>query len=568
MRGIWGHAVRKFAFDAGHIFKALPAHSLNLRSLTLLTMACILLAHPRWTAAVLCQYPRTHTQKMRLSDRRRRMFDVAPLCSDFARTFRQMGPFSSGSTRCKVGVVPCALVYVELDGTGSPNCTNANPFCYLEQAIALHRSLKAVGLPGLTVATNVADQIERHLAEVDSDSRPHIFQLAASTLALPKITRFYSAHFKLDMMEQLGATLQESDLLLVLDTDMLALRTLDEEVLRRCLTTGVGAFDISDQEFSAYGDARVIADLETTAGTRLRNPRWFGGEALLATAGFISELVPRAHACFERYRQAMGELNHNGDEAFISAALNLLADDGHQIIDLGAHRLVGRHWSGNTHRDLRWFKGCSLLHLPGCKRLLERQARRRTFSAAHVWRRLVLLHELNRPIWPLRRWIRSTVRPRHRTPARAATNAAPRVDVLVFDPDARRLSILVSRLTSLGMQVMPTITTQQARLEAVRLDPRVIVASSPLRVVDAGDLPDDVLGVRNCTHRPVMIAFSVDDARLDWTEWDRWFPRSADPAAIVRAVADALDRGSRASVSHTGRRVPRFCERPGRSFWE
>ncbi|MBN3756617.1 response regulator receiver protein [Paraburkholderia sp. Tr-20389] len=463
------------------------------------------------------------------------MFDAALLRKSFAPTIRQTKHCSSGLSDRGVGVVPCALVYIETDSAGSPNCTSVDPFCYLEQAITLNRSLKAVGLPTLTVATNVAAQVVRYLEKVEADARPHVIQLSPSTLTLSKMTRFYSAHFKLDMMEQLGATLREGELLMVLDTDMLALRPVDEELLLRCQTIGVGAFDISDQEFSAYGDARVIADLETVAGSRLQNPRWFGGEILLASAGFIAALVPRAHACFERYTRVIHELNHNGDEAFISAALNLLADDGFPIIDLGAHRAVGRHWSGNTHRDLRWFKGCSLLHLPGCKRLLERQARRPGFSAAHVWRSLVLKHEINRTVWPLRRWVRSRVRPRlHRRVAQAA-----RVDVLVLDPDAGRLSQLVSRLTSHGVYVMSALTTEEARNEARRLNPRVIVSSSPRGVVDAGDL----LEALDAQHRPVMIAFSTDDARLDWAQWDTWFPRSADLSDVVQAVTQAL--GSR-----------------------
>ena len=322
----------------------------------------------------------------------------------------QTVPSSPDSARSRIGLVPCALLFVETDSTGSPNCTRADPFCYLEQAITLNRSLMAVGLPRLTVATNVADQIEQCLTKVGRDSRPRVLQLRPSRLTLPKITRFYSAHFKLDMMEQVAATLRDGELLMLLDTDMLALRTVDEELLRRCQMIGVGAFDISDQEFSAYGSARVVGDLETVAGQPLRNPRWFGGEVLLASAAFINELVPHANACFERYKTAIDELNHNGDEAFISAALNLLADNGHQILDLGAHRVVGRHWSGNTHRDLRWFKGCSLLHLPGCKRLLERQAHREVFSTRRVWWNLVLMHELNRPAWRLRRWVRSRSR--------------------------------------------------------------------------------------------------------------------------------------------------------------
>ncbi|MGT2477712.1 response regulator receiver protein [Paraburkholderia terrae] len=306
------------------------------------------------------------------------------------------------TTDPQVSVYPHALVYIDEEGAGSPNCRRRDPFCYVEQAVTLNRSLLALGLPQLTIATNVPDEVARHLACLGHDQPPRLVSINPSTV-LPKSTRFYSAHFKLDLLEQAGRSLPSGALLMLLDTDMIAMRPLDIDLLQRCRATGVGAFDISDQEFSAYGEARVITDLETVAGRRLANPRWFGGELLLASAGFIEELVPCARECFLRYIWSMPELNHQGDEVFISAALNLLCERGYQVIDVGAHRLVGRHWSGNTHRDLRWFRGCSMLHLPGCKKLLERQARRRTFSAARLWNQLVLMHTFNRLVWPLRR---------------------------------------------------------------------------------------------------------------------------------------------------------------------
>ncbi|PMS26942.1 response regulator receiver protein [Paraburkholderia rhynchosiae] len=310
------------------------------------------------------------------------------------------------TTDSQVHIVPNALIYIDEQSAGSPNCRRRSPFCYLEQAITLNRSLLALGLPRLTIVTNVPDEIERQLMKFGQDTPPWIVPVSPS-ITLPRSTRFYSAHFKLDLLEQAGRRLPKDALLMLLDTDMVALRPLDMDLLRRCQATGVGAFDISDQEFSAYGDARVMADLETVAGRRLANPRWFGGELLLASAGFIEELVPCARECFHRYIGSMAELNHHGDEVFMSAALNLLCERGHQIVDVGAHRLVGRHWSGNTHRDLRWFRGCSLLHLPGCKELLERQARRGTFSAAQLWYQLAVTHTLNRFIWPLRQGMRA-----------------------------------------------------------------------------------------------------------------------------------------------------------------
>jgi DNA-binding NarL/FixJ family response regulator len=91
------------------------------------------------------------------------------------------------------------------------------------------------------------------------------------------------------------------------------------------------------------------------------------------------------------------------------------------------------------------------------------------------------------------------------------------------------------------MRVMSASTREEALNGARRLCPRVIVSASPLGVVDACGLLDELREASDSPRRPVMIAFSTDDARLDWAEWDRWLPRSTDPSEVARAVAQALE---------------------------
>lgn len=183
----------------------------------------------------------------------------------------------------EIGVMPCTVVYLDAEGAGSPNLRHADSLSYIAQAVTLNRSLLAAGLPRLTIATNAADYLNARLSHLDTGVRPAVFPLRAS-LQLPKETAFYGAHFKLDLLEQMAPALSENTLLLLLDADVIAQRALDLDLLHRCRAAGVGAFDISDQEFSAYGAARVIVDLEKVAGKTLNNPRWFGGECLLATS--------------------------------------------------------------------------------------------------------------------------------------------------------------------------------------------------------------------------------------------------------------------------------------------
>jgi hypothetical protein len=217
-----------------------------------------------------------------------------------------------------------------------------------------------------------------------------------TTISVPKETEFYAAHFKLDLLEQVADILPPGTLLLLLDSDIVAIRPLNDDLLCRCAAAGVGAFDISDQVFPAYGSARVIQDLEIVANRRLNNPRWYGGEFLLATPDFLRRLVPRAREHCERYVREIARLAHHGDESFVSAALNTLADDGQQIVELGAYQAIGRHWAGNAYRELRWFQSCCFVHLPGSKALIERESRYAEFSAARFWRHVSTAHLLGR----------------------------------------------------------------------------------------------------------------------------------------------------------------------------
>jgi hypothetical protein len=98
----------------------------------------------------------------------------------------------------------------------------------------------------------------------------------------------------------------------------------------------------------------------------------------------------------ERYVDEIERLQHHGDESFVSAALNTLADEGQQIVELGAYQAIGRHWAGNTHRDLRWFQHCCFVHLPDGKALIERESRYPGFNPNRFWRAVTTAHLLNR----------------------------------------------------------------------------------------------------------------------------------------------------------------------------
>ncbi|MFM0502555.1 hypothetical protein [Paraburkholderia caffeinilytica] len=290
-----------------------------------------------------------------------------------------------------MNLFPCTLVYVDVDASPGPNSTNRDPLSYVSQAICLNNSLRQVGMPTLTIVTNAPAVVAQRLESMQKEHRPALMTLKA-TIELPKSTPFYAAHFKLDLMDQMAGSLPADTMLLLLDADMVALLPLERNLIERCAEAGLGAFDISDQVFPPYGSERVVADLEIVADRRLRNPRWYGGEFLLATPAALRRLVPRARASYARYVTEIERLRHHGDEAFISAALNVLVDEGQGLIEVGAYQAVGRHWPGNNYRDVRWFRCCSFVHLPGGKALLEREARFAEFAPDRFWRRMCAAH--------------------------------------------------------------------------------------------------------------------------------------------------------------------------------
>jgi hypothetical protein len=305
------------------------------------------------------------------------------------------GPGGAVEDRETVEMLPCALVFIDVQAAGSPNFKSKNPLSYVRQAICLNKSLLHAGFPRLNIFTNAVDAVLSESGDSPPSEHPIVHQLKI-TMDVPKEALFYAAHFKLDVITQATEMLKLNGMLLLLDTDMVAMRTLDEDLLRRCKAAGVGAFDISDQVFPAYGSKRVTDDLETVADRQLANPRWYGGEFLLASRSFLHRLVPIARQRYEKYVQEIGHLNHQGDEVFISAALNTLADDGQHIVEVGAYQAVGRHWAGNTHRDLRWFRGCCFLHLSGAKKLFENESRFREFNPGRFWRKVVMGHFIGR----------------------------------------------------------------------------------------------------------------------------------------------------------------------------
>jgi hypothetical protein len=190
------------------------------------------------------------------------------------------------------------------------------------------------------------------------------------SLTVPKKIYFYSAHFKLDIFNAFGDG-QFGEHIGLVDLDTILLRSLPQ-------SANLAVYDISDQVFPAFGRSRVVSDLELISGRSLEDPRWYGGEFVTGSAAEFANISHYINLCWPKYTRNIGSLHHVGDEMVMSSALNMARADGVHIIDYGQTGLVARWWADRTKHEQAPFDaltGTALLHLPGDKMFLTREAR-------------------------------------------------------------------------------------------------------------------------------------------------------------------------------------------------
>jgi hypothetical protein len=190
------------------------------------------------------------------------------------------------------------------------------------------------------------------------------------TLQVPKRIPFYSAHFKLELLQQFGQGWFGTHVGLV-DLDIVALRPIPQD-------DRLGVYDISDQIFVDGGGENIRSELERIAGRRLADVNWYGGEFVVGSAAAFSGLARYIDACLPRYVANLASLSHVGDEMVLSAAINSARADGMDVADYSAESQVARWWTARTrHKQVPFdtLSAVCFLHLPADKEFLAGQAR-------------------------------------------------------------------------------------------------------------------------------------------------------------------------------------------------
>jgi hypothetical protein len=243
---------------------------------------------------------------------------------------------------------------------------------YLDSALLLNKSLAKQGIK-FTLLTNDAKTL---IDLLPFDSLPINIEELDMKLSVPAGTKFYSAHYKLEVFKYIGNW--KGSYGIFCDLDMVCLGPLPKvfENLKKLEAPLI--YDITDQIIPADGHDFMIEIFERI----LKSPsegRWMGGEFIAGTPEFFESLTEQINSVLPNYFELIsnGKWRTSGnDEIFTTAAVEILQQSGKHVSDAGLLNIVGRYWSSGTgyvQKPFNHFENVFLLHLPADKYFLQKQ---------------------------------------------------------------------------------------------------------------------------------------------------------------------------------------------------
>ncbi|MCU0893038.1 MAG: hypothetical protein MUD06_01750 [Rhodospirillales bacterium] len=276
------------------------------------------------------------------------------------------------------------LLHLERDEYSAVNLATPNfreqTRVYVNNALTLAASLKKRGID-FELLTNRPDLVEGALPP---DPLLRITEIPFET-PVPRGIKFYSAHFKVDALRYLSR--MEECYFVLSDLDIICVNDYPE-VFRNIIKARIPiCYDISDQEIAAYGHNSILDDLRSVHGVEGEG-RWLGGEFIGGTPDFFRTLVAKIDLIYPNYVRNLPRMRHVGDEALISAAVELLRREGLYVADAGTIGIVARYWNRDSlhpQQSIHYYiDRFFLLHLPADKKFLSYLAAQATSASADV----------------------------------------------------------------------------------------------------------------------------------------------------------------------------------------
>lgn len=274
------------------------------------------------------------------------------------------------------------LLHLEEDENSAINVATSSFFeqieVYVNNAVTLSTSLQKCGI-GFELLTNRKDLVEKTLPAGHS---LFITEIPFRT-SVPRGIKFYSAHFKTDAMRYLSEAPDEY--VVLSDLDVICVNEYPD-AFRNIVEAGIPlCYDISAQEIPSYGHDSILYDLRFVHGLDGEG-RWLGGEFIGGRPEFFATLVETIDAIYPNYVSNLPRMRHVGDEALISAGIELLRRDGTYVADAGTIGIVARYWNRDSRHPQppiqHYISHFFLLHLPADKKFLSYLASRASSPSA------------------------------------------------------------------------------------------------------------------------------------------------------------------------------------------
>jgi len=233
---------------------------------------------------------------------------------------------------------------------------------YINCCKVLYDSLKKIGFT-LIVLTNEPALILEHEPNLNVEKIDF-------KINVPETIKFFSAHHKLDVFRFLS--LFASGYSILLDSDIVCINTIPENMELIIKNKIPVYYDITDQVYPAYGRTTIIDDKSSVMNIKSLG-NWAGGEFIGGDKKFFGELYNNCMAYWDSYIANISKLHHQGDEFLTSCAIEKYILEGNIIFNAGSIGCIGRYWSVKTlhiGKDFAAYLDNFLLHLPADKKFL------------------------------------------------------------------------------------------------------------------------------------------------------------------------------------------------------
>jgi hypothetical protein len=189
---------------------------------------------------------------------------------------------------------------------------------------------------------------------------------------IKKETRFYSAHFKIDIFKYFSKQQNKSCLI---DLDIFIINKFNNyfKNLANNYNLLYSLENGADYGKKYYSEINKIFNI--IINKKFKKPKWYGGEFILGNKLFFKKLYKEIDILYPKYIKNINHFFHIGDETLLNCAIQkLLLKNNFFFKDIKGKKIIYRHWSiiKNSKFKLEYALKNIFLHAPGDKFFISR----------------------------------------------------------------------------------------------------------------------------------------------------------------------------------------------------